>query len=94
MSYKKQIDKIRLEINKYDDKILILLLERFMLSRKIGKIKNKNNIPINNAKREQEIINRISENVKTPIDAKAIKFIFKEIFNFSKKMQNIENNIS
>ena len=38
--------------------------------------------------KEQEIINRISENVKTPIDAKAIKFIFKEIFNFQK--ENIE----
>tara|TARA_A100001011_G_scaffold343988_1_gene378717 strand:+ start:476 stop:760 length:285 start_codon:yes stop_codon:yes gene_type:complete len=94
MSDKKQIEEIRLAINKYDDKILILLLERFILSRKIGKIKNKYNIPINSIKREQEILNRISKNIRSPLDAKAIRSIFREIFNFSKKMQNTENNIS
>ena len=94
MSDKKQIEEIRLAINKYDDKILILLLERFILSRKIGKIKNKYNIPINSIKREKEILNRISKNIRSPLDAKAIRSIFREIFNFSKKMQNTENNIS
>tara|TARA_A100000164_G_scaffold198480_1_gene176175 strand:- start:112 stop:396 length:285 start_codon:yes stop_codon:yes gene_type:complete len=94
MSDKKQIEEIRLAINKYDDKILILLLERFILSRKIGKIKNKYNIPINSIKREEEILNRISKNIRSPLDAKAIRSIFREIFNFSKKMQNTENNIS
>ena len=91
---KKEIEEIRLAINKYDDRILKLLLERFILSRKIGKIKNKNNIPISNPEREKQIINRISRKIRTPIDAKAIRSIFKEIFNFSKKMQNAENNIS
>tara|TARA_S200000501_G_scaffold202639_1_gene190639 strand:- start:112 stop:396 length:285 start_codon:yes stop_codon:yes gene_type:complete len=94
MSDKKQIEEIRLAINKYDDKILILLLERFILSRKIGKIKNKYNIPINSIKREEEILNRISKNIRSPLDTKAIRSIFREIFNFSKKMQNTENNIS
>ncbi len=91
---KKEIEEIRLAINKYDDRILKLLLERFILSRKIGKIKNKNNIPISNPEREKQIINRISRKIRTPIDAKAIRSIFKEIFNSSKKMQNAENNIS
>ena len=88
---KKEIEEIRLAINKYDDKILI---ERFKLSRKIGKIKYKNNIPISNPEREKQIINRISRKILASIDAKAIRSIFKEIFNFSKKMQNAENNIS
>ncbi len=91
---KKEIEEIRLAINKYDDRILKLLLERFILSRKIGKIKYKNNIPISNPEREKQIINRISRKIPTPIDAKAIRSIFKEIFNSSKKMQNAENNIS
>ena len=94
MSDKKQIEEIRLAINKYDDEILILLLERFILSKKIGKIKHKYNIPINSRKREEEILNRISKNIKAPLDAKAIRSIFREIFNFSKKMQNTKNNIS
>ena len=94
MSDKKQIEEIRLAINKYDDKILILLLERFILSKKIGKIKNQYNIPINSRKREEEILNRISKNIRDPLDAKAIRSIFREIFNFSKEMQNTENNIS
>ena len=48
---KKEIEEIRLAINKQDDRILELLLERFILSRKIGEIKYKNEIPISNPER-------------------------------------------
>ena len=56
------IQELRIEIDKIDNKIIDLLNKRMNYVNQVGDIKKKNNEPIYRPEREKEIIDRLSNN--------------------------------
>lgn len=80
------LKKYREEIDHLDQEIINLLNERMMISEKVGIYKKENNFPINNQKREREIINRIKDNQNIKYKNQIIR-VYESIFHESKKIQ-------
>ena len=76
------LKKYRQEIDRLDDKIIILFNQRFKIVKKIFLFKQKNKLPLSDPTREQEMMARI---IKTSIHPKVIKKIYSSIFIASKK---------
>jgi chorismate mutase len=87
-----KLEDLRKEIDKIDEKIFLLLKERFKLVRKIGKIKKSKSMKIYQPKREREILMKIARKArKYRIDPKEIIKIYKAILKASRKIQqNLE----
>ena len=79
------LEQIRKQIDKIDDDILNLLLERMECSRLIAKIKYEKNVPIFDKIREQEIFDDIK--LKSEDNYKYVLPVFLEILNSSKTLQ-------
>lgn len=75
----KKMNKIRKKINKIDKKIENSLNKRFLIIDKVSEFKKENKINIYDYKREEEILNKYSNN--------KIKSIYKTILFESKKYQ-------
>ena len=84
---KNVIKELRNNIDKVDDQIFDLILERFDYVEKIGNIKKEMNIPVNDKAREEIIIERLSEKLSTKINYKEIKKIIGLIISISKDIQ-------
>ena len=76
---KKVIKELRNSIDKVDDQIFDLILKRFDYVEKIGNIKKKMNMPVDDKAREKIIIERLSEKLSTKINHKQIKKIIDPI---------------
>ena len=57
----KRILKLREEIDNLDQEIIQLLKSRMKISKEVGKLKEKYNIPVEDKEREREIINRLTD---------------------------------
>lgn len=77
--------KQRKKIERIDHKIVKLLEERFSIVGAIGLIKKEKNIKIIDSKREQELLERISQS--STLSPDFIKKLYKLIFNQSYKLQ-------
>ena len=80
------LKKLRTDIEKIDDNILILLKRRFVLVQKIGAIKSRSRIRINNKERERQIIKRLTNKHKYT-NKEFITKLYKTIFKYSKNIQ-------
>ena len=78
------LEKYRQNINKIDDEILNLLVERKNVVREIMNYKLANSLSINDSKRENEIINQLLNRFPN-LNSSFIKKIFHLIFDDSKK---------
>lgn len=78
------LKKQREVIDQIDNQIIKLLDQRFMLTDEIGKIKQQNNINIQNKNREDEILLYIEEN---SVNYQDISQIYQQIFLLSKNRQ-------
>ena len=87
---KKVIKELRNSIDKVDDQIFDLILKRFDYVEKIGNIKKKMNMPVDDKAREEIIIERLSEKLSTKINYKEIKKIIGPIISISKDIQRRE----
>lgn len=76
---------VRAEIDNIDDEICELLNERLTLAETIGKIKKQEKLPVEDKKREKEIITRLCE--KYALDSEDVEKIYNCIFSMSKKKQ-------
>lgn len=85
MRINKQMQKHREEINKIDSSIIKLLEKRFKIVKKIGVYKKKNKLPIQDLKREKEIIEKKKK--ESRLSGKFIWEIFSLIFLESKRLQ-------
>lgn len=81
------MENLREKINIVDDKIMELLLERFLIVKDIGKYKKQNNIPILDSSREQKIYSKIEDIYLLDDHRKYIKKIYTEIMTQSKNIQ-------
>ena len=87
MDSKVKIKELRKLIDKIDDQLFELLVERFDVSIKIGDIKASKNINIDDPNREQEIIDRLSIKLEGKLKKEDIETIIRSFYNISKKLQ-------
>ncbi|MGY8780315.1 MAG: chorismate mutase [Fidelibacterota bacterium] len=87
MELKDKINEFRQKIDNFDNQILNLLVQRFALSKEIGKIKASGGINVRDPNREQEIIDRLADKLEGKLDKDDIAAIFGPIYHISKKMQ-------
>ena len=87
MDSKAKIKELRKLIDKIDDQLFDLLVERFDVSKKIGDIKASKNINIDDPNREQEIIDRLSIKLEGKLKKEDIETIIRSFYYISKKLQ-------
>lgn len=82
-----EIKLLRNEINKIDTELLKLLKQRIDISKKLGKIKKENDIPIFDPEREREIIDTYTEN-EDFLNKRYIEKFFQTLMDISKEVQS------
>ena len=88
-----ELKKLRNEIDKIDNEILILLNKRMEVVKKVGELKNNTNAPIYRPEREREIIERLTNLSKSQngiLGKDEIEAIFLEIFAISRSLERKE----
>ena len=81
------IDQIRKEIDKVDNKLLDLLVQRSKLAKKIGQLKSESGDQVYASHREKEILDRLISGKFEPLQSEDIESIFQEIFGVCRNMQ-------
>lgn len=87
--FEKDLVIIRNKIDKIDDRIVNLLNKRGILAQKIGNLKKKENIDIQQPQREKEIIKRMKKKSKI-LNHMNIEKIWKDIIDACKYMQGLK----
>jgi len=78
--YKEKLKKYRMDIDKVDRGLVELLNKRAEIVMKIKRMKEKHNIPLYDARREEDLINNIVKYNKGPLYNDNIIQIFESIF--------------
>lgn len=80
------IGEARKEIDKIDNELIKLFEKRMLLSAQIAEEKKKNNLPVYDEKREQEILQNIKE--KAPENIREFSAeLYEKIFELSRRYQ-------
>lgn len=80
------LQKLRIQIDKIDEKLMKDLAARFAVTEKVGVLKKKLNLPIHDAKREAEVVaSKIQMGEKFKINPVLVEKIFKLIMEYAKK---------
>ena len=87
MKSKNDIHDLRKDIDIIDEKIFDLLVKRFSISDRIGKLKLLKRVDIDDPGREKQIIDRIDSKMRGRITRSEIIAILDPIFSVSKKKQ-------
>ncbi len=82
-----QIQPLRTEIDKIDQKILSLISDRAKLAQKIGEIKQNYNEPIFKPEREKAILKSLQENNNGPLTNLSLYTIWKEIISACRSLE-------
>ncbi len=81
-----KLDKTRKKIDKIDNEILSLFIDRLNLSRDVAEIKAKEGIPILNLQRELEILERLAS--KSGENSDYVRLLYSTIFDISRSLQH------
>jgi chorismate mutase len=84
---KNDLDSLRKDIAQIDDSILDLLMKRFDLTDEVGRIKNKNGIPIENLDVERKTVERLVSRSVDKLDKEFVVNVYGQIFANSKERQ-------
>jgi chorismate mutase / prephenate dehydrogenase len=83
-----EIPRTRERIDEIDQKLILLLKDRYENARLLGRIKRARGIESRDPEREKIILRKVQDaTVRTGLEPKLILPIFKEIFNFSVQAQ-------
>lgn len=82
------LENVRKEIDKIDSELVSLLKERMLCSLKVAEIKREQHLPILNEKREQEIIDFVTE--KGGEFGSYLATVYREIMGVSREAQQAE----
>ena len=82
-----QLEELRKEIDKIDEKLLLLLEERLEKAKQITEYKKENNIPETQKEREEEILDKLTQLGKGKLRDEYIKNIFRQIIQESHKIK-------
>ena len=83
----KRILQLRKEIDNLDEEIIRLLKTRMRISKEVGKLKEKLDIPVEDKIREQEIIERLTTHAGKNLSEEQLVRIFTAVFRSSKQVQ-------
>ena len=88
-----KLTELRTEIDKIDEQLCKLILERFAIVEQVATIKRQENLPIAHPDREQAILQKHTKNIN-PHFKKIIEIFFISLFKISKDFQESigENN--
>lgn len=81
------IDDLRLRIDEIDKDLMRLLELRFQVVKEIGDYKKEHNLPILDAKREQEVLVMRKEQLQNKDSWPHFEDLFKHIMDISKKLE-------
>ncbi|MFQ6673929.1 MAG: chorismate mutase [Fidelibacterota bacterium] len=76
----RQLSELRNRIDRVDAEILTLLLKRMDLTRKVGQLKNKLKLAVQDERRESEIIERLTRRAGGRISKERLTRIFRPVF--------------
>jgi len=83
----KRILQLRNEIDNLDEEIIQLLKKRMRISKEVGQLKEKLDIPIEDKEREKEIIDRLTTQAGKNLSEGQLIRIFTAVFKSSKQVQ-------
>ena len=83
----KRILQLRKEIDNLDEEIIRLLKTRMRISKEVGKLKEKLDIPVEDKIREQEIVERLTTHAGKILSEEQLVRIFTAVFRSSKQVQ-------
>ena len=83
----KRILQLRKEIDNLDEEIIQLLKKRMRISKEVGQLKEKLDIPIEDKIREREIIERLISQAGKNLSEEQLIRIFAAVFSSSKQVQ-------
>ena len=84
---KEHLLELRQKIDKVDLELLNALNQRAKLVMEVGKIKQKEKIEVLDRGREAELMKRLSELNKGPLDVEMLQDLFQSIINILKRLQ-------
>ena len=82
-----ELDVLRKDIDRLDKEIAELLLSRFDVVKEIGAVKKRENLPITNAGREEEVISKVRSIALDPADKDALETAYRAIIAASKGLE-------
>ena len=83
----KRILELRQLIDQLDEEIIQLLKKRMGISMEVGKLKEKLDIPVEDKTREEEIIERLTQQAGQNLSEEQLIRIFTAVFKSSKQVQ-------
>jgi len=89
--FKEKLNKYRKEINEIDKNIVDFLNKRAVVVMKVKRLKEDRNVPLYDARREEELINNISKYNKGPLYNDNIVQIFESILRNVQVLEKDEN---
>lgn len=79
-----ELVRLRQQIDQIDDELLELLIKRFGIVKQVGEYKKKQNLPIVNETREEEVLKRLKQKAEEQnSNPEQIEKIWREIINSS-----------
>ena len=83
----KQILELRQQIDDLDEEIIQLLKKRMGISKEVGRLKEKLDIPVEDKNPENEIIDRLTKQAGINLSEEQLIRIFTAVFKSSKQVQ-------
>ena len=83
----KRILELRQQIDDLDEEIIQLLKKRMGISKGVGRLKEKLDIPVEDKNRENEIIDRLTKQAGINLSEEQLIRIFTAVFKSSKQVQ-------
>jgi len=83
----KRILELRRQIDDLDEEIIRLLKKRMGISREVGQLKEKLDIPVEDKNRENKIIDRLTQKAGRNLSEEQLIRIFTAVFKSSKQVQ-------
>ena len=83
----KRILELRQQIDDLDEEIIQLLKKRMGISKEVGELKEKLDIPVEDKNRENEIIDRLTKQAGINLSEEQLIRIFTAVFKTSKQVQ-------
>ncbi len=86
-----KIEALRKKVDHLDSKLLRILFRRFQVTKKIGQVKEKNQLPLEDQSREALKLDFLSRRAKSlNMSPEFAQKLFKEIFSESKNQQKAQ----
>lgn len=84
--YRQDLKAVRDEIDHIDSQLLPLLERRMDTAKEVARIKSRAGIPVLNAAREEDILNRVRE--KSPEYGDALRVVYSSMMDVSRALQH------